>query len=396
MRISTANSFDQTVDQLQRRQADMSETQMRLVSGKRVNKASDDPAAAARAERALANISRTEAQMRATEASRSAMELAEGSLGDATELLQQAREAMVASGNASYTDAERQGLANKIRALRSQLLAVANRSDGANGYVFGGQGSAHPPFVDLPGGVAFRGVGGELTASSGEALPLTIDGNAAWLSARTGNGVFETQGGSTTAWIDGGRVTDPTQLTGATYTVAFSVAGGVTTYSVLADGAPTALAGEPYVSGRAIEVDGLSFNISGAPADGDTFSAVPSTSNLSVFDALDRAAADLELPLQNQAQRTQAVSTHLRNIDSVMNNLIAARAAVGESLTRADSITDRHLDLRLQNQTNRSNAEDLDMVKAISDFEGQQAGYDAALKSYSMVQRMSLFQYIGS
>jgi flagellar hook-associated protein 3 FlgL len=34
------------------------------------------------------------------------------------------------------------------------------------------------------------------------------------------------------------------------------------------------------------------------------------------------------------------------------------------------------------------------MVQAISDFQNKQSGYDAALKSYSMVQRLSLFQYL--
>jgi flagellar hook-associated protein 3 FlgL len=35
-------------------------------------------------------------------------------------------------------------------------------------------------------------------------------------------------------------------------------------------------------------------------------------------------------------------------------------------------------------------------VEAISRFQSQQSGYDAALKSYSIVQRLSLFQYIGA
>lgn len=393
MRISTANSFDNTVYQLQKRQADMADAQEQLTSGKRVNRASDDPAAAARAERALASASRAEAQMRATDASRRAMEMTEGALGDADDLLQKARETLVASGNASYTDAERKSLANDIRQVRTQLMAVANRSDGAGGYVFGGQGSAQPPFVDLPSGVQFRGSGGELQAASGEALPLTMDGNATWLSARSGNGVFSTGTTSTTAWVDAGRVTNPSALTGSTYSVEFSVAGGVTTYSVLADGAPTAAAGVPYVSGRAIEVDGIAFNVSGTPANGDTVTASPSTA-ISVFDALDRAAAALELPQQNNAQRAQMTSTSLADLTAVMGNLSSARALSGQTLNLADTVTNRLQDLKLNNETVRANAEDLDMVQAISDFKNQQSGYDAALQSYAMVQRMSLFQYL--
>ena len=48
MRISTANSFDSAIGNLQRRQQDLSESQMQLTTGKRINVASDDPVAAAR------------------------------------------------------------------------------------------------------------------------------------------------------------------------------------------------------------------------------------------------------------------------------------------------------------------------------------------------------------
>jgi flagellar hook-associated protein 3 FlgL len=47
-------------------------------------------------------------------------------------------------------------------------------------------------------------------------------------------------------------------------------------------------------------------------------------------------------------------------------------------------------------QTERSNAEDLDMVEALSAFQNKQSGYDAALKTYSMVQRLSLFDYLSA
>ena len=34
------------------------------------------------------------------------------------------------------------------------------------------------------------------------------------------------------------------------------------------------------------------------------------------------------------------------------------------------------------------------MLQAISTFQNQQTGYQAALQSYAMVQRMSLFDYV--
>jgi flagellar hook-associated protein 3 FlgL len=70
------------------------------------------------------------------------------------------------------------------------------------------------------------------------------------------------------------------------------------------------------------------------------------------------------------------------------------RALAGETLNRIDGVENRLSSTKLGAQTDRSSAEDLDMVEAISRFQSQQSGYDAALKSYSMVQRMSLFQYL--
>ncbi len=140
MRIVSATTFATSVDTLQQRQQDLSLAQDRLTSGKRVSRASDDPAAAARVERALAATSRSIADQRALEASRNAMQQAEGALGDATGLMQQVRELVVAAGNGSYTAAERLQLGLRIAGLRDSLLAVANRSDGAGGYLFGGPG----------------------------------------------------------------------------------------------------------------------------------------------------------------------------------------------------------------------------------------------------------------
>lgn len=307
MRVSTYNAFERGLSTLQQSQADLSTLQEQLTTGKRVARASDDPAAAARAERALATQMRTEADQRALEASRNAVAQAESALGDAGELLQQAREYMVAAGNASYSDLERQGLAVAVRGLREQLLSVANRSDGAGSYLFGGQGSERPPFVDAPGGVQYRGAAGQTQTAHREPLPLTLDGRSTWLQANDA-----------------------------------------------ADGSP----------------------------------------GLSVFGLLDRLATELETPGRPGDAIAQSVSDGLRDLDAVSDHLLSQRARLGETLNRSDSVEVRLSQQALAAQTERSAAEDLDLVQAVSDFQNQQTGYDAALKAYALVQRMSLFQYI--
>lgn len=398
MHIATANAYNVSLEQLMTRQQNLANAQEQLTSGKRVNRASDDPAAAARAERALAAEARSTANQRAVDASDNAMTLSESALGDAGELLQQIREKLVQAGNTSLADADRKSIAGEISEMRKQLFAIANRTDGAGTYLFGGQSADQPPFIDTVTGVQFTGQAGAQQAASGEPLPLTVDGDTAWMSAMSGNGVFATRPLTSTgsARIDAGSVTNPQALTGDTYTVQFSVSGGATTYTVLQNGSPTTPAQNnvAFSPGQAIQVDGMSATISGNPANGDVFEMAPSTP-ISVFDAVDQAIADLNATNRTGTQNAQAASTNLAAIDSVMGQLQSARSQVGATLNRADGVTDRLSALKLASQTERNNAESLDMTQAISDFGNQQTGYDAALKTYSMVQKLSLFNYLG-
>lgn len=403
MRITTASTYDTSIANLQQRQQDLSEAQMRLSSGKRVLRASDDPTAAARAERALSSVEKTGATQRALQASRAAMTQAESALGDAVGLLQASREGMVAAGNATYTAAERQGLAVQLQQYRDQLLSIANRQDGDGRHLFSGQGADGAPFVDQApptGPVVFTGVAGALRASATEALPLTMDGAYAWMSAPTGNGVFVTEAVTSTgtAWIDAGAVVDPGALQDLRYDIVFDAAG--TNYSIqqldpdtgaiLAPATPPS----PYTSGQPIVIDGMSVTITGTPAGGDAFRITPSKTELSVFNVLDTAIAALKDPLATGSQVAQIVSTGLRDFDAVLGRVQSARSAAGDALNRIDLVEDRNAAAKLESQTDRSNAEDLDMVEAISEFQNKQSGYDAVLKTYGLVQRMSLFQYL--
>jgi flagellar hook-associated protein 3 FlgL len=407
--INTARAYDTTIETLQKRQLDLSDAQDHLSAGKRVLRASDDPAAAGRAERALASISRIDASKRSAEASQTRMTLTESALGDAGDLLQQARELMVSAGNASYGPAERKAIGTQIASIRQQLFAVANRSDGGSGYLFGGQGTQTPPFLDGTGGVSYIGDGGQMKVGGSDNLPITMDGNAAWLAAPTGNGVFETKAIANTGSgvIDAGSVTNASAYYAqppSTYDVTFGTnPAGATTYSITRTPNPpavptatTVVNAAAFTPGQAIQVDGMSFTISGTPAQTDHFSIVPSTSSLNVFDMLDQAAANLSNGNLTATQVAQTNAQNLTRIDSSMSRLQLARSDAGNALNIIDGANDRLDNQKLLSETDRSNAEQLDMVAAISDFQTKQNGYDAALKSYSMVQKLSLFQYLNA
>jgi flagellar hook-associated protein 3 FlgL len=403
MRLSTSNLYDASIANLQRRQQALQEQQQQLTSGKRIATASDDPTGAARAERALAAIGRVDANQRALEASRNSMTLAESALGDANELLQQAREAMVAAGNASYSDAERMSQANKLQGIRDQLLSIANRPDGSGGYLFSGQGSSSPPFLDQAGGVTYVGVAGTIQTGNLDNFQLSIDGRATWEQARSGNGTFVTEpaansvtGNPPQAWVDSGRVIDPTLVTGQNYRIDITGTAPTQTYAVTNTDTGAGVSTGSYTSGQAIKFDGISVAVTGTPADGDAFTIAPATNTLKVFDVLDRAISELKTPLRSNAQIAQSNSGRLRDLDAVMGGLQNVRSQTGERLNNLDGTETRLAALKQYNTQEKSAAEDIDMVQGISDFQNQQTGYDTALKTYAMVQRMSLFQYINS
>lgn len=401
MRVSTANLYDTTVSQLMRRQMEMQKSQVQLTSGKKVADASDDPTGASRIERSLTSIGRIDANQRALEASRNSMTLAESALADASEILQQIREALVTAGNASYADAERQGLAAKIAGLRDQLLAIANRPDGSGGYVFSGQGASQPPFLDQAGGVRFNGVPGTILTGNLDDFALTIDGRLAFEQARSGNGSFVTNDLPNTltnaparAWIDAGRVTNPPLLTGRNYRIDISGVIPAATYTVTDVDLGAVVTSGTYATGKAIEFDGLAVQISGAAADGDAFTIAPSTADLRIFDVLDQAVADLRIPLRTNVEVQQSNVEAMRDLDQSFTNMQNVRALIGERLNLLDGSEARLSGLKLYNQSERSAAEDLDMTEAISRFQIQQTSYDAALRSYAAVQRLTLFQYL--
>ena len=396
MRISTASQYEASIDSLQQRQLELTQSQARLTSGKRIAQPSDDPAAAARAERAFQAGQRIASAQRSVEASRSAMQLTESALGQTSELLQSARETLVAAGNGSYSASDRASQAQQLAQLRGQLLSLANQSNSAGGYLFGGQGGASQPFLDAPGGVQSAATGGQSLLSSTEQMPLTVDGQSIWLAARSGNGVFVTAAepsNTGSGWIAAGSVSNPAQLTGASYSISFADNAGVLSYSVLRNGATIGQDDLPF-RGGAMSVEGMALHIKGTPAAGDSFSVEPSAPDLDIFEALDRAIAVLKDPQANAGHLAQAVNSGLRDLDAVMGHMQSARAQAGSALGRLDAIEGRQQDRALWAKSVQSAAEDLDMVQAISNFQNQQTGYQAALQSYAMVQRLSLFDYV--
>ena len=449
-RVGTANMYDNSIRNVSARQTSLVNLQENLTSGKRVVRASDDPVSAAQAERALTRISRIQTEQRALENQRNAIAQAESTMGDAIGLVQEARQLMVNAGNGALSSNERATIANQLQSLRDQLTAVANRTDTNGIPLLGALGSAQSPFMgplNSTPDYLFAGQAGQ-TASDGVTLPNTLDGDAAFMFDAKRDGSFHaaiTPGTSTV--IVPGATTPSVPAMGqpnrALNTSAITVAEGTNfnknpatglayTYSVsfstvTLDPATNTLSATYNVTSTdpafvppaqqtltPIKIgEKGEFNINGlppgmsmkvttlptkavdgtitlSPANGDTINISPQAS---VFSVIDKAIAEIKAaPNSNVA--AQAISQALANVDIGLERMSNIRSYAGELLNRADRITGDQEKRSVQLESDRSRAEDLDMIKGISDFQNQQTGYQAALQTYASVQKLSLFNYI--
>ncbi len=410
-RLGTANMYDNALRNLGTRQTNLSNLQENLTSGKRVVRASDDPVSAAQAERAINRLARIQTEQRALETQRNAIAQAESALGDAVDLVQNFRELVVNAGSAALTPNDRTTIANQLQGLREQLLEVANRKDTNGVPLLSALGSALTPFLGpltSSPDYSFVGLPGQ-SASSGVAIPNALDGEATFMFDPQRDGVY-TAGVSTipsSRALNTTAVTpvDPSLVTGDNYTITFSAVGpgatpGTTTATYTLTNTTTgavspAVVVPDYPTDKPVTISitsipGLSFDIKGNPASGDTITLQPSPS---MFSTMDNAIRDIRnAPDSNAA--AQAVGQALGNMDIGLERMHNMRGYAGELLNRADRITGDQEKRSIQLEGDRSRAEDLDMIQGISDFQNQQVGYEAALKSYAQVQKLSLFNFI--
>jgi flagellar hook-associated protein 3 FlgL len=410
-RLGTANTYDLAMRNLATRQSNLANLQENLTSGKRVVRASDDPTAAAQAERSLTRLARIATDQRTLEAQRNSMAMAESTLGDISDVLQRFRELTVTAGDGTHTAAERLTIANEMQGLREQVLAMANRKDTNGRPLFSALGSGSTPFSGPnapPSDYSFLGLPGQ-AASSENAIPGTLDGESAFMLQTQRDGVYNVTMSQIptdrTLQTSAVSVTDSSLVNGSSYSISIdavsTVAGTTTvTYSV-AEGPPVAgptqtglTASFPANQPAAFtigEMPGLSLTVNGLPSVGDTLQIDPSPSSFSVMDDaindIGRAA--------NANAAAQAVAQTLHNIDVVMARVSAVRGQAGDLLNRADRITANQESRSIQLEADRSRAEDLDMIKGVSDFQNQQTGYQVALQAYAQVQKLSLFNFLG-
>lgn len=210
MRVSTNMIYDQGVIALQKQSAALLYTGQQIATGRKILTPSDDPVGSARALDVSQSKSVNQQFITNQGYAEDALKLVEGQLDGAGEIIQYARDRVLAAGNPALSPADRQSIATDLRSQFDAMLAIANTRDANGDYLFAGYRSNTPPFekTDLAGtpGTEYKGDQGSRTmqVSSSRFMPVSFGGEVAFGSE--GDGVFKVLGDFITAFETGSDV----------------------------------------------------------------------------------------------------------------------------------------------------------------------------------------------
>jgi flagellar hook-associated protein 3 FlgL len=147
MRVTERQIFDRAARSGEAARSGLATATGELSSGRRVQRAYDDPAATSRILRLQAQSSRADGISAAAAAARNELDVVDGTLGEVANVMTRAKELAVTFANDSYDAPSRQAAALEVAALSKTLVTLANQRLGDR-YLFAGDLTDKPPFLD--------------------------------------------------------------------------------------------------------------------------------------------------------------------------------------------------------------------------------------------------------
>jgi flagellar hook-associated protein 3 FlgL len=333
--------------------------------------------------------------------------------GSVTTLLDDVQGVVEQALNSTTSSQNMQSLATEVSASEQTLLGLANTT-GTNGtYLFGGSRGNVQPFQMQPdGSVLYMGDGGTSQAAiSSDLTASTIANGETFMTGLQGDGFASVTADSSNAGTGvllSEGVANPT--TAATFqasgsagaiTLSFSSSGsgdGLTyTATQTTGGATTTLAtGTVSSSDTSVTLDGLDFQLTGTPASGDSFTIAPSQSQ-SMFTLMQNITSTLQSAGSTpaaQAITLQNLNQDLSSLAQYQQTVVTAQAQTGVTLQSLTNTSSNNGVQETALQTSVQNATEANMPAVLTSLNNNLTAVQAAIKAFSDVQSLSLFNYI--
>lgn len=186
---------------------------LQMSTGKRVNVASDDPAASATQAQIASRMLACDQYLRSIGSVAGELQTADSALSSCVTSLQRAITLGVQGANGTLSQQDRQALADEVKGISEQVVGIANLSYNGH-FLFAGTADTVKPYVadpNAPGGIAYRGNDqvNQIEVDDGHSVGMNCPGSQLFSSA-TAN-VFEALSQLATALENGTGIDDATQ-----------------------------------------------------------------------------------------------------------------------------------------------------------------------------------------
>ena len=424
MRISSSQYFEMNVETMNNQQASLANMYAQISSGKALQTAADNPLGAAQAVALTAQAANLAQYSTNQSSALTSLQQEDSTLTSVTNVMQSIQALVVNAGNGTLSDTDRSALATQLQGYRSTLMTLANTTDANGNYIFAGFQGGSQPFTDNASGIGATYAGGpgqrQVQISDTRTINVADPGSAIFQSVSSNEsspvsaGSAANTGSGTISAVSVSNRSDPANS--STYTITFGTTTTgtppttttVSSYSVSARDPATGTSTTvtpptPYTAGDNITLGSQTVAISGTPASGDTFTVAPAntghTSDTDIFTSLDSLVSALKQPADSaagQATLQNALTTAGTKIGNTYNNILTTQTAVGG---REQEVTTTQTAMQTTSTQTANNLADLisvNLPSAISQYEMTQNSLQAAQQAFAQIQKMSLFNYLGS
>lgn len=410
IRISSQQIFSGGINRLQDINSNLVDTQQQISTGKRVNKPSDDPVAAARILKLDQEVRQVETYQRNATLADNRLKQEESALSSAVDIIQRVRELTVQAGSGSLSANDRLSISSELKERLGQLANVANTRDASGEYIFSGFQGQTPAFVrNETGEWKYQGDEGQrvLEIDDGVTVPISDHGKGIFVDVPKAVSVTGSDDGTGTGspangYISGLEVVAPKDLRDAfsgkapdNLVVSFTDNAGTLEVVVTdpRDGNTITTEPAPAVVGEEFRVAGMKMTVNDAQVDETYTLGINDTQ--SVFGTIENLIDGLEgiakgSPAGN-AQYDALIANSLGNLDSAQESIILKQTELGGRLNAVESTQAFLEDSGLYTKEIRSQLQDVDYAEAISNLSFQSFVLQAAQQSFAQVSQLSLF-----
>lgn len=389
-RISFNQVSSRILDRLFSNYSKLEGIQEQLATGKKLNSASDNPVSAAQSMELRSQLDQFTSFQRNIDDGLGYLGTVDSTLNTGTNIYQAMRERAIQASNDSNSAESRYYIGREVRGMFDQMVALSNTTFKGE-YIFSGTNTQVPPY-EMRNGQSTLQAGAPANSSNSTYLAV-----GTWIDLKDKNVTDSNDTVTNNAYAEL-IVPGTVNISGMKEGVDYEVDYRNGKLKILSNAAGTAIASGnvdmtySWVRRNEKDMDGVSNR--------EIEEGVTARINTTASDAFGgkvgtnawEAMIDLlEGTLNNKPDKVRG---SLDKIDDALKRNLTAQSSNGARVLRFESTQGRNTERQTYTTQLQSDVEDVDFAKAVSDFNLQQAVYDASLKMGAKALQNSLVNFL--